>query len=120
MKHLNIVRLGVGLLIVGAGLTVAAGPAEIVVERDTFDQPPRILYFTQQIVEIQPRDVPLTMKARARDYMTIGFGSTVVLDFAPSNLIAPNTYRDGDHCYSGNVLHVDGTRIPVTCPEGKP
>jgi hypothetical protein len=54
------------------------------------------------------------------DTITIHDGAhTVLFDGAlpGAKIHAPNTYRDGAHCYSLNVLHVDGTRVPVECPK---
>ncbi len=124
---MSFIRLAIGLLVLGVAGVVATRPDEPAPTRpavkvpDIVESPapaPSIRFFTQQIVEVQPRDVPFMMYG-VTDHVTVGSG-VVVLDFIPHSITAPNTYRDGDHCYSGNVLHVDGTRIPVTCPEEQP
>lgn len=65
------------------------------------------------------QSVPLDDSIGATDTTTITNGTTVLFeDEIPRNLHAPNTFRDSDgRCYSLNVLHVDGTRVPVVCPD---
>lgn len=52
------------------------------------------------------------------DTITITDGRHTALFSGPfpgAKIHAPNTFRDGSKCYSLNVLHVDGTRVPVEC-----
>jgi len=64
--------------------------------------------------------VPLVHEVHTADTLTIGNGRHTVLLYGPvpySSIQAPNAFRDGVKCYSLNVLHVDGTRVPVACPK---
>jgi hypothetical protein len=51
---------------------------------------------------------------------SLKINSGIVVFYVPSwysTIVAPNAFHDPDgHCYSLNVLSVDGTRIPVECP----
>lgn len=79
------------------------------------EMPPRILV-ARCAWQIEPLSGH-TFLLGATDTTTITGATTVLFEGeVPRNLHAPNTYRDGDRCYSLNVLHVDGTRVPVECP----